>query len=105
MARHPTAKLPVDARRADKRPLVEVPFRRMGNERLTLAPAEAAMRTDELLERDDIVGRGVVAADCDQVARVVEAGHSADAVRGVAAVGRERIPSDDPTLVDEVRAA
>jgi hypothetical protein len=103
-ARHPAAQLPVDARRADQRPLVEVPPRRVRDERLALVAAEAAVGSDQLLERDHLVRPRVVAPDGDEVAGVLEPRDTANALRGVGAVDGERVQPDNPVLLDVVRA-
>ena len=69
---HPAAQLLVDHRRTDERREVQLPVRRVEQERSGLRAAQAAMRADELLERRDLTGLGVVQADDRDVADVLD---------------------------------
>src|SRR5437868_4499650 len=67
-----------------------------------LRAAQSAVRTHKFLEGDDLLYRGVVWADDDHVAGVLEGGDSAQSLSGMGSVDRERISPGDAAVVEEV---
>src|SRR5690242_20483269 len=79
------------------------PVRWRGEEGPLLLAAESPVRPDELLERHDLLGRGVDVPDDDQVATGVEARDPTQAVGRQRATIGERVVALDPALVEEGR--
>ena len=89
---------------APTRSAVDRPRRRVDQHRPALPAAQAAVAPDQLLERGDLVGDGVVRAVDDQVADVRQGVVAAQVGDGVRAERGERVDALDPVGGEQVPA-